>query len=585
MELDENPWADDQTVQTRLGSSDGSDGDTAGLKPPFMPSRSTINKSNKTPAHRQPPQRSPAKQSYIGGQTRDLVYGVCIVNFHHLRGPEIEYSNLAEHPGFDLSSVWPYLPFQALPDGAHSFEETFSCFTLQYPGDASTRPTTLFAISCARQIASNELLEKDKDVTRSSVQKAIVVILKQPIYGQIKEKLSIVTKAFFEQKNFADKVIVDVLFQSLQAIYSEDATSVDESDFYAGLSLRELVRDFKKDVLTVIKAMMLEKKIAFYGSDPTKLCATEFAFISLIPNLINNLLDCSSPSLDNYTKQIKPTSSFQTPDRNSVLAFAGLPLQIFGEGGVFSPYSPLQQFEELKKVDYYLMGTSNALLLNQKQAMCDVLVNLDTSTVEVINHDLIQPLQLTSPDKKWMSQIVSSVSASCAEGYSGFLGSDDYIRLQFEDYLTGFLASVKYNNLISRFDGVPPSELVTKEYDHSQLKYFNVNFVNMWKQTHNYSLFNRITDDHLFDVFEPRHIYVEEGKSLSERFQVFKMENTKKFDDYRKGLLAKESKDNLKLKTDLEKVNDPSSSESAKSKSPGKLWGWYSRRKERDSDQ
>lgn len=538
-------------------------------------------------------QRSPSKKlSHIQGRAKDLIFGVCIVNFHHLRGPEIEYSKFADDNAEDKSLVWPYLPFQALPDGAHSFEETFSYFTLYYNEKGNfdkidTNSTTLFAISCVRQIRSDELLEKDEEITRSSVQKAIVVILRQPIFGQIKEKLSIVTNAFFEQKNFNDRLIVDLLYQNLQTIYDEDTSFIDENDFNSGISLRSLVKDFKKEVLVIVKAMMLEKKVAFYGSNPTKLCQTEFAFISLIPNLINNLLDSSSPELFNYAKNLKMTTSFQTSDRNSVLDFAGFPLQIFGEGGVFAPYAPLQQFEDLKKIDYYVMGTSNALILNQKSKLADVLINIDTLTVEIINHDLVQLLTLSSYDKKWMSQILNYVTSSWSDSYSGFLGSDDYIRWQFEDYLLGLLSSVKYDNFLKKYDGSPPPELLIKEVDRNQLKHFNNHFIENWKKTKNYQLFNEFTDDNIFDVFEPKHIFVDESKSLSEKFQQFKLENSKKFEEYRKGLLNKDHKeadpsaspDNIE-KTETSSSSDNQNESSKKLHSPGKIWSWYSRKKD-----
>lgn len=538
-------------------------------------------------------QRSPSKKlSHIQGRAKDLIFGVCIVNFHHLRGPEIEYSKFADDNAEDKSLVWPYLPFQALPDGAHSFEETFSYFTLYYNEKGNfdkidTNSTTLFAISCVRQIRSDELLEKDEEITRSSVQKAIVVILRQPIFGQIKEKLSIVTNAFFEQKNFNDRLIVDLLYQNLQTIYDEDTSFIDENDFNSGISLRSLVKDFKKEVLVIVKAMMLEKKVAFYGSNPTKLCQTEFAFISLIPNLINNLLDSSSPELFNYAKNLKMTTSFQTSDRNSVLDFAGFPLQIFGEGGVFAPYAPLQQFEDLKKIDYYVMGTSNALILNQKSKLADVLINIDTLTVEIINHDLVQLLTLSSYDKKWMSQILNYVTSSWSDSYSGFLGSDDYIRWQFEDYLLGLLSSVKYDNFLKKYDGSPPPELLIKEVDGNQLKHFNNHFIENWKKTKNYQLFNEFTDDNIFDVFEPKHIFVDESKSLSEKFQQFKLENSKKFEEYRKGLLNKDHKeadpsaspDNIE-KTETSSSSDNQNESSKKLHSPGKIWSWYSRKKD-----
>lgn len=52
-------------------------------------------------------------------------------------------------------------------------EEDYSYFHLLNP---SLAPGTIFGISCNRQIPAEELLNKDKSVTRSTVQKAIVVL-------------------------------------------------------------------------------------------------------------------------------------------------------------------------------------------------------------------------------------------------------------------------------------------------------------------------------------------------------------------------------------------------------------------------
>jgi hypothetical protein len=47
---------------------------------------------------------------------------------------------------------------------------------------------------------ANDLKNRPADVTRSTVQKAVVAICDSPQYfGQLKEKLSIVTKAWFAQ--------------------------------------------------------------------------------------------------------------------------------------------------------------------------------------------------------------------------------------------------------------------------------------------------------------------------------------------------------------------------------------------------
>jgi hypothetical protein len=52
-------------------------------------------------------------------------------------------------------------------------EEDYSYFHLLQPDLA---PGTIFGISCNRQIQADELINKGKDVTRSTVQKAIVVL-------------------------------------------------------------------------------------------------------------------------------------------------------------------------------------------------------------------------------------------------------------------------------------------------------------------------------------------------------------------------------------------------------------------------
>lgn len=69
----------------------------------------------------------------------------------------------------------------------------------------------------------------------------------------------------------------------------------------------------------------------FFGSRCDRLCMIQFSLISLIPNLIRNLQDCADPELDEYQRNLKPPTSLRTSDRNSLLQYMGLPLQIFGK--------------------------------------------------------------------------------------------------------------------------------------------------------------------------------------------------------------------------------------------------------------
>jgi hypothetical protein len=103
----------------------------------------------------------------------------------------------------------------ALADGAHASTEDFSYFTLRYAGNGqSNPPTSLFGISCTRQIDANELKERPSEVTRSTVQKAVVVIASSPEgFGMVRERLSVVTQAWFSQGDFTDVEILQVRCQ------------------------------------------------------------------------------------------------------------------------------------------------------------------------------------------------------------------------------------------------------------------------------------------------------------------------------------------------------------------------------------
>ena len=77
----------------------------------------------------------------------------------------------------------------------------------------------------------------------------------------------------------------------------------------------------------------------------------QFSLISLIPGLIRSLQDCADPAFDSYEKNLTQATSLKTSERNSreqlqrviskasdlqlirgpVLAYMGLPLQIFGK--------------------------------------------------------------------------------------------------------------------------------------------------------------------------------------------------------------------------------------------------------------
>jgi hypothetical protein len=147
---------------------------------------------------------------------------VCVVDFHHARGPEIEHW-IGAPPGRDPAedNDWGLIPYMALPDGAHSLTEEFSYFTLVHKGQRQKKEeegaaneeeeSSVFGISCTQQLDASKLLFKSEEVTRSAVQKAVVALTDRPgEFGRLREKLSVVTRAWFAQRDFRDVEILEV---------------------------------------------------------------------------------------------------------------------------------------------------------------------------------------------------------------------------------------------------------------------------------------------------------------------------------------------------------------------------------------
>lgn len=465
------------------------------------------------------------------GEDTPVIAGLCVVDFHHTRGPETEYW-CGLPAGTDENKIWPNLPFQALPDGSHSFKETFTYFTLLYnekkkcspengatglPEDELKDYVTFFAVSCSRQIRSDELIHKGSDITRSTVQKAIVVVSRQPIFGQIKDKLSLVTNAFFLQRDFSDRTIITSLHDNLTSMFKSTPSNPLESQLYVGLSLRKIIYDLKKDILVLLKALLLERQIIFYGTNVEKLCNLQFGLISLIPNLLSNLQYSGSPQLRKPLEELVVANSFKSSDRQSILAFLGFPLRIFEQGGLFSPYTPLQQVDDIKSrhTQFFMIGSSNSLLAEQKTELCHIFVDVDASEVEIIDKSLSPALQLSGNDKKWIESIANIVSQSWNENdlftpkNSQFEGSEDFIRWQFEDYLTGLLSSVKLSEYVTSYaDNQAALQSIPEEMLRANpIQLFNNNWVTRWKHTENFAMFRDFTDDRLFDLFPPKHPY------------------------------------------------------------------------------
>lgn len=80
------------------------------------------------------------------------------------------------------------------------------------------------------------------------------------------------------------------------------------------------------------------------------------------------------------------------------------------------------------------------------------------------------------------------------------MGSEEFIRLQFEEYLLALISAVKYHIYLENPQNSP---LLSIEGDPSLD--FNSDWIHCWRQTSSFALFAANTDSHLFDIVEPRH--------------------------------------------------------------------------------
>jgi hypothetical protein len=95
------------------------------------------------------------------------------------------------------------------------------------------------------------------------VQKAVVVITDNPkSFGMLRQRLGIVTHAWFDQRDFSDVDILKGLQESLAEEKARgDLETVSEQDPFIGMSLRELIHEFRWQTLVLLKSCLLQPKV------------------------------------------------------------------------------------------------------------------------------------------------------------------------------------------------------------------------------------------------------------------------------------------------------------------------------------
>lgn len=233
-------------------------------------------------------------ESHGRDELKGPVLHIVVVGFHHKKGCQVEFSYppLMPDEGHDsnlLPEEWKYLPFLALPDGAHNYQEDTVYFHLPpLSGDMKC----VYGVSCYRQIEAKALKVRQADVTRETVQKSVCVLSRVPLYGLLQAKLQLITHAYFEEKDFSQISILKELYDHMNG--SLRGSSLEGSQVYLGLSPRDLILHFRHKVLILFKLILLEKKVLFYVSPVNRLVGALMTVLSLFPGMIEHGLVDSS---------------------------------------------------------------------------------------------------------------------------------------------------------------------------------------------------------------------------------------------------------------------------------------------------
>jgi hypothetical protein len=147
--------------------------------------------------------------------------------------------------------------------------------------------------------------------------------------------------------------------------------------------------------------------------------------------------------------------------------------------------------------------------LQQKDRYSDILINLDEDTINISSASLRSALALSAADRRWIDFITQSVNDTWDESNPGrpktmgYVGSEEFIRLQFEEYLLSLISAVKCHNYLNHNANNPKAMLPQVEGDPAHD--FGVDWTEAWTRSENYRIWDRYTDSHLFDIVEPKH--------------------------------------------------------------------------------
>ena len=252
------------------------------------------------------------------------------------------------------------LTYLCMPDGAHILKNDSQFFLIQ------NLPKLLYGISCYRQLQTTQAMKEDEqENTRDYIQKAMCIVSKVPLFGQMASKLSVTMLAYFNQESLKDKKIIEELYSNYKLSVMR---SINVNEILASFSLKKLLSLTNEKVFSIMKLIMLEKKILVYSHISNNVCSFIFSFLSLFPcNAFFNL-DYNGTGSKFYNQCYKPY---------------GLPLKFLNTNSVLYSLMTLYDISYLEKnnIKSYFIGTTNPIFMNYKKLEFDCIINIDENKI------------------------------------------------------------------------------------------------------------------------------------------------------------------------------------------------------------
>uniref|UniRef100_A0A7S0I329 AVL9/DENND6 domain-containing protein n=1 Tax=Hanusia phi TaxID=3032 RepID=A0A7S0I329_9CRYP len=212
---------------------------------------------------------------------------VGVIGFHHNKGHTVEWT-YPPSPGVNFR----HLAMLCLPEGAHHVTGLGHVFfTVDLALDGEEQCTQYFGVSVFGHVKTSELREREQDDKRSHVQKAVMLLARDPCFGWMLEEMRPAVQEFFSLRDFSKKDILTELY--FQTRCQPSAHWIDSMESFLGLSPISLVRRFGRNLVMLYKLLLLEPKMILYAEKCSDSSSLVLSLVSLVPRLLQSL----SPTL------------------------------------------------------------------------------------------------------------------------------------------------------------------------------------------------------------------------------------------------------------------------------------------------